>query len=73
MINKKETTIVNGFEHVAYDQATYSEKEMLNRSKSYYDWLNERRSVREFSDKPVSKEIIENIIMSASTAPSGAH
>ena len=46
---------------------------MLQRSTSYYDWLNKRRSVRELSDKPVSKKIIENLILSASTAPSGAH
>ena len=34
------------------------------------DW---RRSVRDFSDKPVPKSVIENIIKTASTAPSGAH
>ena len=72
-MSKKETSIVNGFEHIAYEAATYSEEEMINRSKSYYNWLNKRRSVREFSDKPVPKEIIENLILSASTAPSGAH
>ena len=32
-----------------------------------------RRTVREFSTEPVSIEVIENIIMSASTAPSGAN
>ncbi|MBU1760124.1 MAG: nitroreductase family protein, partial [Bacteroidetes bacterium] len=29
--------------------------------------------IREFSEKPVSKEVIENIIKTASTSPSGAH
>ncbi|MFT5169309.1 MAG: iodotyrosine deiodinase [Saprospiraceae bacterium] len=72
-MNKKETTIINGFEHIAYEQETYPEEEMINRSISYYHWLDKRRSVREFSDKPVPKAIIENLIMSASTAPSGAH
>lgn len=72
-MNKKETTIVKGFEHVAYTPSTYPEEEMLSRSKAYYDWLNSRRSVREFSNKPVPKKIIENLILSASTAPSGAH
>ncbi len=35
--------------------------------------MEERRSVRNFSDRPVPKEVIENIIRAASTAPSGAH
>lgn len=32
-----------------------------------------RRSVRDFSTEPVAAEVIENIIMAASTAPSGAN
>jgi len=72
-MNKKETIIINGFEHVPYSHATYPEEEMISRSNAYFEWLNNRRSVREFSDRPVPKEIIENLIMSASTAPSGAH
>ncbi len=32
-----------------------------------------RRTVRDFSDKPVSKEVIENCIRAAGTAPSGAN
>jgi nitroreductase len=46
---------------------------MLKRSKSFYDFMDNRRSVREFSDKPVPREVIENLIKTASTAPSGAH
>jgi nitroreductase len=45
----------------------------LYKSELYYKWLDSRRSIREFSSKPVPKEVIENIIRSASTAPSGAH
>ena len=45
----------------------------INRSKDFYQWLDERRSVREFSDKEVPLEVIENILKAASTAPSGAH
>lgn len=46
---------------------------MLKNSIDFYNKMNERRSVREFCDKEVPQEIIENIIMTASTAPSGAH
>lgn len=35
--------------------------------------MGKRRSVRDFSYKPVAKEVIERILLTASTAPSGAH
>lgn len=38
-----------------------------------FQTYNRRRSVREFSDAPVSKETIEALIRTAGTAPSGAN
>lgn len=64
---------INGYTHLSYTHETYPENEMLQRSTSYYNWLDKRRSVREFSDRHVPKEVIENLILAASTAPSGAH
>ena len=58
---------------ILYRHKTISETESLYKSEIYYQWLNTRRSMRDFSSKPVSKEVIENVIISASTAPSGAH
>ena len=58
---------------IEYHRETYSADEMLERSREFYEWMNTRRTVRDFSDKPVPKKVIENIIMTASTAPSGAH
>ena len=58
---------------IPYKQKSYSPDEMVKRSEEYYDFIGKRRTVREFSDKPVPKEVIENIVMAASTAPSGAH
>lgn len=69
----KKSININGYSHIAYEHQTISEKEMIQKSNEYLNWLNERRSVREFSSKPIPKEIIENLILSASTAPSGAH
>ena len=46
---------------------------MLQRSREFYEFLDQRRTVRAFSDKAVSQELIENVVMAASTAPSGAH
>ncbi len=50
-----------------------SPEEMLQRSRSFYEFMDRRRTLRDFSDKPVPREVIENVIMTASSAPSGAH
>lgn len=42
-------------------------------ARAYYDVMRKRRSVRMFSDKPVSRETIENCVLAAGTAPSGAN
>lgn len=66
--------LINGFKHISYNSsADFDEKTMLEKSEAFLEKINTRRSIRTFSDKPVSKKIIENIILSASTAPSGAH
>ncbi|WP_109098456.1 nitroreductase family protein [Aquimarina sp. AU58] len=64
---------INGYNHVSYHSDVFSEEELVLKSKSFYEWLDKRRSVRDFSDKHVPKAVIENLIKSASTAPSGAH
>lgn len=52
---------------------TYEEREMVNRSEAYLDMIMTRRSVRDFSDKPVNRAVIDNAIRTAGTAPSGAN
>jgi len=64
---------IDGFKHVSYRITTLSEEEAVTKSESYFNKLNERRSVRDYSDKWIPKKIIDNLIKSASTAPSGAH
>jgi iodotyrosine deiodinase len=51
----------------------YPSDEMTKRSRSFYEDIKRRRTVRDFSNKPVQKEIIENCIKAAGTAPSGAN
>lgn len=58
---------------IEYTNETFTAKEMIEKSAEFYKWLDKRRSVRDFSDQPVPLEVVKNIIMSASTAPSGAH
>ncbi len=65
--------IINGFPFVAYHKETYNAGETKQRAREFYEWMDKRRTVRDFSDKPIEPSIIENILLSASTAPSGAH
>jgi nitroreductase len=64
---------INGFPHRRYLRESYEENEMLSRSKSHYQWLDQRRTVRHISNRMVSKSVVEQIVLAASTAPSGAH
>ncbi|NQZ75396.1 MAG: nitroreductase family protein [Ekhidna sp.] len=68
-----KTKEINGHPHVSYDRDVYPLEEAQSRAKDYYEWLDTRRTVRDISDKPVSRELITNLIMAGSTAPSGAH
>tara|TARA_R110001583_G_scaffold123082_1_gene274448 strand:- start:69521 stop:70210 length:690 start_codon:yes stop_codon:yes gene_type:complete len=65
--------LVDGFKHIRHIQESFSEDEMLKKSKLYFEKFDKRRSIRDFSDKPITFEVIENIIKTASTAPSGAN
>jgi nitroreductase len=49
------------------------EAEQEKRAEEFYENLNLRRTVRDYSDKDVPFEIIEKAILTAGTAPSGAH
>jgi nitroreductase len=51
----------------------YTTDEMIKRSGMFYSDLKSRRTVRDFSNKPVPKEVIEYCIKVAGTAPSGAN
>jgi len=51
----------------------YSEAEMQKRTVTFYENIKRRRSIRQFSDRQVSREIIENCIRAAAYAPSGAN
>ncbi|NXE49225.1 IYD1 deiodinase, partial [Casuarius casuarius] len=59
--------------HVPFFAERYSEAEMIKRSQEFYKLLNKRRSVRFLSDEPVPREVIDNVIRTAGTSPSGAH
>ncbi|SEA95821.1 Nitroreductase [Flavobacterium gillisiae] len=68
-----EKKLIEDHPYIRYSKPILSAEEMLERSLSFYEAMDSRRSAREFSDRPVPREVIENIIKTASTAPSGAH
>ena len=51
----------------------YSPAAMEERSAGFYADVRRRRTVRDFSDRPVPREIIENCLLAAGTAPNGAN
>lgn len=50
-----------------------TEEEMLAAARAFYAAVKSRRSVRDFSDRPVDRAIIENALLAAGTAPNGAN
>jgi nitroreductase len=52
---------------------SYSEPDMIIRSEEYRKQMLTRRTVRDFSDKPVPQAVIRNAIAAAASAPSGAN
>ena len=51
----------------------YPVDEMRQRVTDFYKEIGRRRTVREFSDRPVPRDIIETALRAAGTAPSGAN
>jgi len=51
----------------------YPVDEMRQRSIDFCKEMHRRRTIREYSDRPVAKEIIEQCIATAGSAPSGAN
>lgn len=49
------------------------ELEMVERARAFHEELSRRRTVRMFSDRPVPREVIEECLRAAGTAPSGAN
>ena len=56
-----------------YSPLRFSEEEQLLRAQAMCEFLGHRRSVREFSDRPVAREVIEWVLRTAGSAPSGAN
>ena len=65
-MNEMPTIPLPGYEE-------YPVEEMRARLENFYAEVGRRRTVREFSDRPVPRDIIETALKAANTAPSGAN
>lgn len=52
---------------------TLDDEQSLTAAQHFYDAVRTRRTVRQFSDRPVEREVIETCLRAAGTAPSGAN
>lgn len=50
-----------------------TDDELLRRAQNFYEIMARRRTIRDFSDRPVAREVIEYCIRAAGTAPNGAN
>ena len=61
------------FKEIPLDFIVIEENEMKSRAKSFNELLQKRRTVRNFSNKPVPRNLIEQCLLAANSAPSGAN
>jgi len=50
-----------------------SDEQLLTRARTFHDQMARRRTVRDFSDRPVRRELIELCLQTAGSAPNGAN
>jgi len=55
------------------DRADFSDAEVADAARAFYEVMRKRHTVREFSDRPVARAVIEDCVHTAGTAPSGAN
>jgi iodotyrosine deiodinase len=55
------------------DFIEYPPKQMLQRAQQHLADIRRRHSIRKFSDRPVARDVIEQCILAAGAAPSGAN
>lgn len=60
-------------EFIPYHYVQRMPEEQLKRAEEFYELCQRRRTIREYSDRPVSRELLELLIKTAGTAPSGAN
>jgi iodotyrosine deiodinase len=65
--------IVNTYPHILHKTPSLSIEKISENALNFYEKMDNRRTIRDLSAKPIPQEVIEKLILTASTAPSGAH
>jgi len=74
LYEKKNSSISpNQLQTITLDFQEYPIEEVQCRAHDYYENMKRRRTVRDFSERHVPLDIIENCLRTADTAPSGAN
>jgi len=80
LTSKSEHTIANRGKAMSIYRTTplpayreYPEKEMIQRATQFRALMQRRRTVRQFSSRPVPRQVIEECLITAGTAPNGAN
>jgi nitroreductase len=61
------------YKPIPYESEILEPAEMVRRGRQFFDLMNRRRSVRDFSTEAPPRECVELAIRTAASAPSGAH
>ncbi len=59
--------------YIPYNYQKVSSSTSVKQSEDFFETMDKRRSVRQYSNQEIPRSVIENIIKTASSAPSGAH
>lgn len=62
---------MNGFMPLAFEERPVAE--MRARAEEFHALMRRRRTVRDFSDREIPGDVIEHALLTAGSAPSGAH
>lgn len=64
---------MTSYPYIDFTGKPYEPTEMKERAADFYSLMQQRRSVRDFSSREVPQSVIETIIKTAASAPSGAN
>lgn len=68
-----KTKLIGGHPFVAYEKPVVNAAIMQERARLFREKMDTRRTVRDFAPTPVARAVMEDLIRTASSAPSGAH
>ena len=64
---------MHGFKPFEAVHSNSTDQEVIERSQKLNNFMQKRRSVRDFSNRSIPPEVIQNLVATAASAPSGAH